>query len=742
MNVSPLPSEESSPGTASLSNKKVLAKINNLQNIFIPSPQQLPITGESSFVIEYYKTNSSLMAGQTAVSPDTSTERVEKSLPTPQASLDTAFNSPLFSNSEFQQQDLAISLSDAFESKNFNEIQSNVCSDCHILNKGSDCENMSPENIDDHTSRLHNHGYKETRDNITSNSLSKQLNIGSPLPYLPFLPQTNSVDSRSQVHINLDMNSFDDIVNDPFEDDLTISEFAYNNLHSPYSRALTRSPLRFQLTGWNPSSPGTSSSSSHDEDYLGTIPPSLAPLPDILLEVPVYRELFHHFVNITADVLVPVPHIYDHNPFKVVLPRIAINAPHLMSLVIAYAATHRAQIVNQSEPIEMISKLLERTFDGLAKSLEDNEESKSDATLATAIMLCSYEVITAAADDRWKTHLQGARGIVVARGMSDSLSGNALSGRRESISYLGLENRENPSRSSFDENTFGKSFGPQPIRSANDISGDDTLYFLIRLFAYLDIIGSLSSPTASAVLTSDESLTKLWSSPNGVFYKGLRQSGIDLKSRTKIDLCLGLDLDMLPVFARVSALCRTRIRLDDPNNSASNEEKELEKERLVTEALELSNLLFTCCSSHESIKQEELERFPKILSAESSYNQLKAMNQCFGYAVLIHLFRRVLKFSSKSPAVQEIVDTLTMLLDNTIPFGSSTEACMIFPIFTAAAEVIDPFARNRYRQRLHGMKRFGVLHIKKAIDILEETWTSDREWIDIMNSTGWSIVLA
>lgn len=730
-----------SAATSALSNKRVLEKINNFQNVFVPSPQQRPINGAFPCIIEYQESPTlTSTSGQSDVSHDIRLERDETTSTTPQGPLDLTFTSPVLSSAEFHQHNSAMSLSDVFaartspessirsqetpgklNSANIDQVQFNHQTDQLNRNRQMSAMNGCRSSFESHdTLRFqYDNGHHDTS-NLNALNAVNNLHTGR---------------IQSAIYDNVD--SLEDLIKDPFENGYTINEYSCNNALAPYNRASTRSPVRHHFSNLIAASPAyTSSSDSHDEDYTNSVPPSLAPLPDILLEVPVYRELFHHFVNVTADVLVPLPKLYTSNPFKVVLPRMAMNVPHLLSLIIAYGATHHARIINQPEPIGMITKLLDRTFDGLSQCLEDPVESKSNATLATAMMLCSYEIITATANDRWKTHLQGAREIVVARGMASSLSGGVITSEALNVS--------NDNMLSID-NSINKFFGPQPIRTfSENMLGNDTLYFLIRLFAYLDIIGSLSSPTASSVLTTDESVSQLWSLPNGILgKKGMGRGMLNqLETGTKIDLFLGLDLDILPVFAKASALCRKRLRLDDLENAARREDIELEKHQLLSDALELSNILLTCCSSDELVKQEELKEFPNFSDEKSQYNQLKTMNQCFGYAVLIHLYRRVLRFASDSPTVQEIVGIVTMLLDNTIPCGSSTEACMIFPIFTAAAEVHDPIVRNRYRQRLNGMKRFGAPHIEKAMEILEECWTTNHEWVDIMAENGWSIVLA
>lgn len=66
------------------------------------------------------------------------------------------------------------------------------------------------------------------------------------------------------------------------------------------------------------------------------IPRDLEPLPAKLLENPMNLLYFHHFMNHTAKVL--VPHDDEQsNPYRHVLPLMAVKNDNLLSLVLAYA---------------------------------------------------------------------------------------------------------------------------------------------------------------------------------------------------------------------------------------------------------------------------------------------------------------------------------------------------------------------------------------------------------------------
>ncbi|ANB15641.1 putative RNA-binding protein C3H8.09c [Sugiyamaella lignohabitans] len=601
-----------------------------------------------------------------------------------------------------------------------------------------------------------------------------------------FIPELSALDSLNRL---LEEDTF--LQDQQFIDDFIISEHAFSNPnpsntnHQSYRNALLQVPARNIHNGSSyvsraltahtnrrlvesllngrksnagstltddsvttPSDTGTEESDGTSD--IVTIPRGLTPLPDILIQVPVYRDLFYHFVDVTADALVPVPQLYNNNPFKIVLPRLALNTPHILSLIIAYAATHRAKILHQPEPVEMIGKLLERTFDGLTHSLENEREALSDTTLATAIMLSSYSIISSAAEESWKTHLHGAREIVVARGIASSLSGGILTGSQENIgSYTpaAIPNSNN------------KSYGPQPLRVIHeDVSNNEVISFLIRVFAYIDVIGALSSSSASSVLTNNEQVSQLWSIPNwnlsqqrhysqDLYGKPISTStplGTLMNGDPDIDFLLGIDLNLIPVLSKVSSLAKRRRILEQNPHEFTLDAYNAENSDLLSEGLELSKILISCCSSGELRRKERIKQGSNLINQHEHtlLLQLATMNLTFGYSGLIHLYRRVLKLTTDSAPVQELVTMITDLLDQNIPIGSSIEACMSFPIFTTACEVTDPEVRDRYRERMNSMQRFGFGQVSRAQQLMEECWARNEPWTGIMDDLGWGLVLA
>ncbi|KAH6691319.1 hypothetical protein F5X68DRAFT_259401, partial [Plectosphaerella plurivora] len=144
------------------------------------------------------------------------------------------------------------------------------------------------------------------------------------------------------------------------------------------------------------------------------IPRLLEPLPEKLKENRMNLLYFHHFINHTARVFVPYNDLLS-NPFHTVLPKIAINDETLLSLLLAYSASHRARVLQQNEPEMRMATWVEDIFPALRRTLNDDDGPMSDAKLATAIMLASLEIISPAAfgfDIPWQRHLGTARSLM------------------------------------------------------------------------------------------------------------------------------------------------------------------------------------------------------------------------------------------------------------------------------------------------------------------------------------------
>ncbi|KAL8866447.1 MAG: hypothetical protein Q9174_006298, partial [Haloplaca sp. 1 TL-2023] len=356
-----------------------------------------------------------------------------------------------------------------------------------------------------------------------------------------------------------------------------------------------------------------------------TIPRELTPLPPILQNNPMNLLYFHHFLNHTARIL--VPHDCAANPFKNILPQMALRDINLLHLLLAYSASHRALLLKHPEPSNRIATWVKDVFPSLRHALEDPNHQISNSNLATAIMLASLEIISPNAFEvtvPWQTHLTVARRMILARG------------------------------------------GPESIHRKDKVS-----YFLSRWFAYLDVLGSLSGGMSKAndsLFSNDNSNP----SSSGIYW-ATSDPDDDEDSDFQIDCLLGFTSRCVGILARIAELARQcdNERIDSESGEVREDwqpdaETVRKAERLKHDLQEARMHHYRGCphrpstpiarrhrrtpshnSNHESTTTTTREE-------EAGYALLEmvAVNESFHWAGLVHLNRRILGKKSRDVEVQ------------------------------------------------------------------------------------------
>ncbi|KIW03389.1 uncharacterized protein PV09_05596 [Verruconis gallopava] len=392
------------------------------------------------------------------------------------------------------------------------------------------------------------------------------------------------------------------------------------------------------------------------------IPFSLEPLPPKLVENKMNLLYFHHFLNHTARIL--VPHDCSDNPFRSVLPEMALQDEDLLNLLLAYSASHRARLLHHPEPANRIAVYAKDVFPKLRHAVTTNEPT-SISTLATAIMLASLEILSPGAFGfgiPWRTHLSIARQMIVARG------------------------------------------GPDAISRADKVS-----YFLIRWFAFLDIIGSLSGRQRDLPLS-----TYYW---------------MNDFCDSQIDCLLGFHSNCVGYLARVSYLVNTveRERIDEMGNV---QESWQPSPAIVQQAEELKREI------HQA--REQVWKPCPYGTNENEHEagwdalEIAATNDMFHWAALIHIDRRVLNLPLENAEVQYAVKEIVGALYK-IRGGSSAEANILFPLFTAGVHAVDPYQRERVMSRLAVVETFGMTHMTKAKTLMQEVWNTGKPWESLVS---------
>ncbi|KAL8944506.1 MAG: hypothetical protein Q9216_000416 [Gyalolechia sp. 2 TL-2023] len=401
-----------------------------------------------------------------------------------------------------------------------------------------------------------------------------------------------------------------------------------------------------------------------------TIPKGLLPLPSILQENPMNLLYFHHFLNHTARIL--VPHDCSANPFKNILPQMAVRDINLMHLLLAYSAAHRALLLKHPEPVNRIAAWVKDVFPTLRRTLDDPHGQISTSNLATAIMLASLEIISPNAFEvtvPWQVHLTLARQMILARGGAESVH------RKDKVSY-----------------------------------------FLSRWFAYLDVLGSLSGGKNDRPL-----------------FSGNYWANDDSDDDFQIDCLLGFTSRCVSILARIAELARQcdseRI---DPDTGAVNEEwaptdevvRKAERLRLDLQDARMHR--YKGCPHRPSTPVSHRKGRG---NEEAGWDLLEmvATNEAFHWAGLVHLNRRILGRKSEDLevqiAVREIVSTLFKVRK-----GGTAEACLLFPMFTAGCDAREEGQREIIMERLRCVEESGMTQVHKARTLIEKVWETGRPW--------------
>ncbi|KAF2259176.1 hypothetical protein CC78DRAFT_525236 [Lojkania enalia] len=389
-------------------------------------------------------------------------------------------------------------------------------------------------------------------------------------------------------------------------------------------------------------------------------------LPPLLLENPMNLLYFHHFLNHTARIL--VPHDCEQNPFRQILPEMAVQDENIMNLVLAYSASHRARLLNHPEPANRIAVWVQDVFPKLRETLASSSQI-TNATLAPAIMLASLEIIspnTFEVPISWQNHLTVARQMIIARG------------------------------------------GPKSMDRHDRVA-----YFLSRWFAYLDVLGSLSGNK------NDQ--------PLGSFYWSSENASAD--EDFQIDCLLGFTTRCVGILARIAELAK-RCEAERIDEDGNIREDWRPAEEVVLQAIQIQRELEEGLSDRDHMIYKGCNhRSSDSSEGEGAWDatEIYATNEMFHWAGLIHLFRRVLGKPAMDPEVQHAVREIVGLLYK-VRRGSTAEACLLFPMFAAGCDAKDAGQREKIMERLRCVEGFGMTQVHKARSLMQKVWDTGKPW--------------
>jgi hypothetical protein len=462
------------------------------------------------------------------------------------------------------------------------------------------------------------------------------------------------------------------------------------------------------------------------------IPNRLFPLPTKLTDNHMNLLYFHHFLNHTARILIP----YDCpiNPYRTVLPQMAVEDDDLLNLMLAYSACHRARLLRGAEPVTRIAQWTQNVFKNLSVAL-NHPGQLTITNVASWIMLASLEIISPRAfgvDIMWRRYLSSCHIVF---------------------------------------NALGRTTGTTERAKQQ--------FFLARWYGYLDVMGSLSGPASASPLDFDVYWVDDPNNPQRPAAKPKPKSKArpkhkkladgdddeDLDEETvakqreadTIDCFLGCTLRCMRLLMEAAKLVKEAqpVRMDATGHLLPDWQPTGELRRragvLLSELhLSCERPVFTC--KHES-GEEGHGRFSNsgaaspapssqgggvgggggggggsaaaaAMAAAAKIDEIRSANLLYHWAGIIQVHRRVLNSAPGSQAVRVAVRTVLAQLE-TIRAGSPAEACLLFPIFTAGCETDDPDEQMRFRRKIGDIEGFGMKQVRMPPRFFARFW-SDR----------------
>ncbi|CAK7220531.1 hypothetical protein SBRCBS47491_004220 [Sporothrix bragantina] len=401
------------------------------------------------------------------------------------------------------------------------------------------------------------------------------------------------------------------------------------------------------------------------------IPRALGNLPPKLTENPMNMLYFHHFINNTARVLVPHDDPQS-NPFRTILPQMAINNDNLLSLLLAYSASHRARILDQTEPVMRIALWVQDIFPALRQALDDHKQKISNANVATAIMLASLAIVSPTAfgyNIPWQRHLMLARELIAAR--------------------------------------------PEGLRVDHHSSLEGQVCsFLWSWFAYIDVLGGLSGGPTDA--------TPAWILDYKVY---------DPQDDDEIDCIMGFTTRCVYILSQIAELVRRhepdrlRITRKDPNAWIPSMQVEMSVESLEVDVRDsMIQPPRPCAHLHRSGDALRWDR-----------DEMTATNEAYHWAALVHLQRRVLGKPTEHPDVQGPVQEIINCIDR-VSFGGTAENCLLFPLFTAGCDCLDPERRKNLLSRIQSVEGTGMMQVTRARALMQKSWGTGKPWETLLST--------
>ena len=347
---------------------------------------------------------------------------------------------------------------------------------------------------------------------------------------------------------------------------------------------------------------------------------------------------------------------------------VALKDTNLLRLLLAYSASHRARLMNYTEPTTRIGHYVENMFSTLSSALADPHAQISNTTFATAIMLASLEIISpnpfgTKTTIPWETHLSMTRKIITERG----------------------------------------------IREKTVDRHDEESYFLTRWFAYLDVLDSLSGGQKDLPMFGGD----FWANDFD-----------DDRQGHRIDCFFGFTTCCVCILAELAALAKI---CDQERATAPYGEKWQPSPTCLEGARKIRADLKA--SMQQPYQGCQHSRQPSAQQDESTTHalELTTTNESYHWAGLIYLNRRVLGKPPDDDQVQDYVDFILAGLGK-LREGGTAEACMLFPMFIAGCEALQISSRMKFLERLKSVEMTGLTQARAARTLMQRVWEEGKPW--------------
>jgi len=264
---------------------------------------------------------------------------------------------------------------------------------------------------------------------------------------------------------------------------------------------------------------------------------------------------------------------------------------------------------------------------------------------------------------------------------------------------------------------------------------DNVSYFLVRWFAYLDVVGSLSGrDNDKPPLFSG----KYWISEND-----------DENEDSAVDCVLGFTSKCVSILAKIGELARRSDQekkkyYDDhiaagvkegqeqvqgivknwkPPQDIEDQARKLEHELgHARSQREIAGAQFSCRMHHGRNHDTNL-----MSNQEVDNKEMLATNDAFHSAALVHLYRRVLNYPSEHPKVQRAVAAIIGDMHK-VRHNGDAENCLLFPLFTAGCEAIKEVHRSYTLKRMQAVEKIGMTQVTAARRLMQRVWEEGVPW--------------